>query len=276
MTRDEWLAVAIAVADDPGIAPIQLQQSLFLFNLKREKDSGPDFYQFEPHDYGSAAKEAEGPFSKALYADLDALVDEGLVSKTWQPGEACSLFRPTEAGHAWVKDLRRQAKDDVSPVKRSFCSLVKYRIRLTFPEAFPGVANQRTQEEFDQPALARLDLHAHGHSGQQGRRPPIHDDGRPIQASPGRVDEPGLVHLHGVPGNDENPSRHSSVCREGKGVDLDLHRLAGADEAHVLVLDPRFYLDGMIVRHDYHQLLRRRDHSTERMYGHLLNHASDR
>jgi DNA-binding PadR family transcriptional regulator len=112
MTRDEWLALAIAAADDPGIAPIQLQQSLFLFQLKREKDSGPDFYQFEPHNYGSAAKEAEGPFSKALYADLDALVDEGLVSKTWQPGEACSLFRPTEAGQAWVKDLRRQAKKD--------------------------------------------------------------------------------------------------------------------------------------------------------------------
>ena len=60
MTRDEWLVLAIAAADEAGISPIQLQQSVFLFSLKREKDLGPDFYDFEPHNYGSAAKEAEG------------------------------------------------------------------------------------------------------------------------------------------------------------------------------------------------------------------------
>ena len=108
MTRDEWLVLAIAAADEAGISPIQLQQSVFLFSLKREKDLGPDFYDFEPHNYGSAAKEAEGPFSQTLYADLDALVADGLVSKSWQPGAPWSVFRPTERANDWIKDLRRE------------------------------------------------------------------------------------------------------------------------------------------------------------------------
>ena len=112
MTRDEWLVLAIAAADEDGISPIQLQQSVFLFSLKRAEDLGPDFYEFEPHNYGSAAKEAEGPFAKALYADLDALVADGLVAKRWQPGEAWSAFRPTEYAYNWIKDLRREARKD--------------------------------------------------------------------------------------------------------------------------------------------------------------------
>jgi hypothetical protein len=112
MTRDEWLILAIAAADEDGISPIQLQQSVFLFSLKREKDLGPDFYDFEPHNYGSAVKEAEGPFSKTLYADLDALVADGLVAKSWQPGKAWSAFRPTDHANDWIKELRREAQKD--------------------------------------------------------------------------------------------------------------------------------------------------------------------
>jgi len=99
-------------ADEDGISPIQLQQSVFLFSLKREKDLGLDFYEFEPHNYGSAAKEAEGPFSRILYTDLDALQADGLVTKSWQPGEAWSAFRPTERANDWIKDLRREAQKD--------------------------------------------------------------------------------------------------------------------------------------------------------------------
>ena len=112
MTRDEWLILAIAAAEEDGISPIPLQQSVFLFSLKREKDLGPDFYEFEPHNYGTAAKVAEGPFSLALYADLDSLVADGLVAKSWQPGEAWSVFRPTEHANDWIKELRREARKD--------------------------------------------------------------------------------------------------------------------------------------------------------------------
>jgi len=37
---------------------------------------------------------------------------------------------------------------------------------LSLAEALSGMANQRTQEEFDQPTLPGFDLDAHGHSGQ--------------------------------------------------------------------------------------------------------------
>src|SRR3989442_6243540 len=108
MTRDEWLVLAIAAADEAGISPIQLQQSVFLFSLKREKDLGPDFYDFEPHNYGSAAQEAEGPLSKTRYADLDALVADGLVAKSWQPGDACLAVRPTDHANDWIHELLRE------------------------------------------------------------------------------------------------------------------------------------------------------------------------
>ena len=102
----EWLLLAIAASGDPGLSPVQLQGSLFLLGLKRRWHVGPDFYEFEPS--------VAGPFSRALYADLDAFVASEYVAKEYQPESTRSVLRLAEPGRALTKDLWPQVDPDVS------------------------------------------------------------------------------------------------------------------------------------------------------------------
>lgn len=102
--RRGWLLLAIALSGRSGISPIQLQRSLFLVGQKREELIGPGFYAFEPN--------GSGPASTDVYADIDALVTTEYIVKQWVPESACSVFRLSGAGRAWVAEFRRKVKKD--------------------------------------------------------------------------------------------------------------------------------------------------------------------
>jgi hypothetical protein len=100
----DLLLLAIAAAGEGGLSPIQLQRSLFLLSQKRKTHLGPGFYEFEP---GNA-----WPFSKALYADLDAFVAAGDVVKEYRPECTQSLFRLADPGRTLAEELRPHVKPE--------------------------------------------------------------------------------------------------------------------------------------------------------------------
>jgi len=102
--RRAWLLLAIAIAGDSGLSPVQIQRSLFLLGQKREEQVGPGFYEFEPHD--------SGPFSRDVYVDIDALVAAEHVVKEWVPASSSSAFRLSDAGRARVSEFRRKVKKE--------------------------------------------------------------------------------------------------------------------------------------------------------------------
>ena len=99
MTNKDWLLVAVAAADHEGLDPVQLQKSLFLFGEKGREFAGKGFYRFEPHNYG--------PFCLEVYRHADALVAQGLISRTRRPGCSWSAFTVTDAGLKEANTLRR-------------------------------------------------------------------------------------------------------------------------------------------------------------------------
>lgn len=88
----EWLLLLLArdALSAPGpneLDPVRIQKALFLLSMR-----GParGLYSFRPYNWG--------PFSSAIYADLDRLEAEGLVQGRAVPGYTWRLYRPTEAG----------------------------------------------------------------------------------------------------------------------------------------------------------------------------------
>lgn len=95
----DWLILLLGVGDARGLDPIRIQKGLFLLAQEGAlRDT--ERYLFRPYDYG--------PFSSAIYADLDALVEEGIVVREAVPGYTWSKFRLTPEGLADAHSLARR------------------------------------------------------------------------------------------------------------------------------------------------------------------------
>ena len=120
-----------------ALQPVQLQKALFLFAAKVPVEVLPDTgrYQFRPYDYG--------PFSAEIYADAEALEQQGLVDISRPPASRYKEFRVTPVGRAAADALR--AQEDPSVVNY-LANLVAYTQSLGFNqlvasvyEEFPGM-----------------------------------------------------------------------------------------------------------------------------------------
>ena len=102
MTRCEWLLILCAYHGAPdGLDPVRLQKAMFLFS-RSEDVPRTEQYTFKPYDYG--------PMSPGIYADLDALVAEGLLEAHSVPGKSWSRYIATELGRqAAETSLKRLA-----------------------------------------------------------------------------------------------------------------------------------------------------------------------
>jgi uncharacterized protein YwgA len=71
------------------VSPLQLQRGLFLF---QELTKGPlsSFYSFSPYN--------QGPFDSAIYRDVEALAESGLVVIREAKGRHWQVFSATEKG----------------------------------------------------------------------------------------------------------------------------------------------------------------------------------
>jgi hypothetical protein len=95
----DWLLLLFDGAQEP-LDRVRIQKSMFLF-AERSKAPDGEKYEFTPYHYG--------PFSFAIYPDLDALVAGGALRVEPDPASALPRYSLTGAGAADVALLRAQA-----------------------------------------------------------------------------------------------------------------------------------------------------------------------
>lgn len=123
MAKTDWLLVALSTAGDSGLSPVQVQKSMFLFWKGAEHACARDeFYHFVPYNYG--------PFDVAIYSDLEALEDDGLVRIFNRHATADRLYTITDAGRAAAAKIKRTDRRTVEFVE----SVVRWVQKKTFPE----------------------------------------------------------------------------------------------------------------------------------------------
>lgn len=92
MTPRAWLLLFLSTealgADGPDeLDPIRIQKGMFLLS---QRGPSRDLYSFRPYNWG--------PFSSAIYTDLEELEDKGLVESRRVPGRSWKVFQTTAAG----------------------------------------------------------------------------------------------------------------------------------------------------------------------------------
>ena len=100
-TRQDWLLLALSKSPGGVMSPVQIQKSMFLFGQEVGSLVGPEFYSFEPYDYG--------PFDAAIYLDLRRLMNEGHVRGEWSPDRSWKNYTITRSGRNVVLALERDA-----------------------------------------------------------------------------------------------------------------------------------------------------------------------
>ena len=99
MRPRDWLLLLFDRAQQP-LDRVRIQKSLFLF-AERSKAVGSEKYEFVAYHYG--------PFSFAIYPDLDGLVEQGLLRIEVDAPSTSPRYSLTGAGARAVQDLRRSA-----------------------------------------------------------------------------------------------------------------------------------------------------------------------
>ena len=72
MQRTDLLLKIITAANGEPVTPLQLQKIAFLVGMEFQDELPPNYYQFQPYDYG--------PFCVAVYRDAEFLEREGLIT----------------------------------------------------------------------------------------------------------------------------------------------------------------------------------------------------
>ena len=95
-TRADWPLLALSVADDGTLTPVQMQKVLFLLDQQAHDRLGDNFYIFRPHNYG--------PFSSLIYDDLEQHALEGRIVFDNQGGR-WSNYVITGLGEEYLEDI---------------------------------------------------------------------------------------------------------------------------------------------------------------------------
>ena len=90
LTRQDWLLLALSKSPGGAMSPVQIQKALFLFSQEVGGSIGPEFYSFEPYDYG--------PFDAAIYVDLRRMMTVGHVRGEWSLSRGWKNYATTNSG----------------------------------------------------------------------------------------------------------------------------------------------------------------------------------
>jgi hypothetical protein len=123
MDRKDWLLLSLAKAPRGTLTPVQAQKAMFLLEQEAAHVVGPDFYKFEPYDYG--------PFSSLVYSDLEQLAREGKVEITQIPGRRWSVYSITPPGQSVAAKLEGEASQ---PAAQFVGAVVSWVSTLSFQQ----------------------------------------------------------------------------------------------------------------------------------------------
>jgi hypothetical protein len=123
LSNENWLLVALAASKLRRLTPVQVQKTLFLIGKGASKHVGPDFYQFEPYDYG--------PFNETIYRDLAALAEAGMIVMEPAPHGRWHAYAITPDGERRAG----QAADDLGPKLAEYAKqIVDWVTSKSFPD----------------------------------------------------------------------------------------------------------------------------------------------
>lgn len=141
MTASDWLTLLIAYKGAPdGLDPVRVQKAMFLF---REDGSvalpAMQKYDFVAYNYG--------PMSKGVYADLDLLVAEGVVSRETVPGQTWCRFRATGKGLLKGQEIAERAAGENPAAAVRLFEIKQLVARKTFNELVEYVYDRHPEME---------------------------------------------------------------------------------------------------------------------------------
>jgi len=120
-----------------GLDPVRIQKGLFLFAEEAPVPLNQK-YSFEPYNYG--------PMSKAIYADLDDLVMEGLLEQVPVKGQTWSRYKPSlrgiEAAHKLIPGLEVQPARQLFDIKQSVANMTFESLLDDVYERYPEHATR--------------------------------------------------------------------------------------------------------------------------------------
>lgn len=135
LEKKDWTLLALALADGKPLSPVQLQKAVFLFQkMMPEETVTADYYNFTPYNYG--------PFSSAVYDDVNTLAEEGLAKVSYVASQGYRDYSATPEGVAAGKELAAKLPKDTAEYagtlidwvrQQSFTSLVS-AVYQKFPE----------------------------------------------------------------------------------------------------------------------------------------------
>ena len=104
--RTDWLLLllsgdALRVPDPGPLDPVRVQKGMFLLSKR-----GParDLYSFRPYNWG--------PFSPAIYSDLDELEAQGLIEQRRPAGHSWKMCATTPKGDERARAIAADLSDD--------------------------------------------------------------------------------------------------------------------------------------------------------------------
>ena len=100
--RSTWLVLlldcdALGASGPEELDPVRIQKGMFLLS---ERGPARGLYTFKAYDWG--------PFSSAIYGDLDALTRHGYLDEYRVPGRTWSTYRVTASGHELAAGMADQ------------------------------------------------------------------------------------------------------------------------------------------------------------------------
>lgn len=123
LSNKDWLLISLAASKLGRMTPVQVQKTLFLLGKEAPKHVGPDFYQFEPYDYG--------PFNSTVYRDLESLAEDGAIAVEPMPMQRWPIYAITPAG----EQRAAVAKQHLEAKTVEFVSaVVNWVTSLNFPD----------------------------------------------------------------------------------------------------------------------------------------------
>lgn len=131
MNPRDWLLLLLALREaTQPLDPVRIQKGLFL--LAQEGDlPGSERYDFAPYDYG--------PFSSAIYSDLESLIAEDSVRELDVAGYRWSTYEISARGMAAAEALVPDMQEDQRSALRELAKIKSEVLTLSFSELLDHV-----------------------------------------------------------------------------------------------------------------------------------------